>query len=223
MTSINTIVVFGTGQIAELAEFYFRHDTGLEVAAFSVDGDFVKEESFCGRPVIPFEQVENEFPPDRFGFFVALSYTKLNQLRASKVEDAKQKGYAIASYVSSRATTFAHFTAGENAFILEDNTIQPFARIGRNVTLWSGNHIGHHSVIGDHCFVSSHVVVSGGVEIGARSFIGVNATIRDNVKIGERCVVGAGCTLLEDAPDETVYGASSAERSRVPSSRLRRL
>jgi NDP-sugar pyrophosphorylase family protein len=47
---------------------------------------------------------------------------------------------------------------GENCLVLEDNTIQPFASIGRNVTLWSGNHIGHHAQIRDHCFIASHVV-----------------------------------------------------------------
>ena len=50
---------------------------------------------------------------------------------------------------------------GDNCFILEDNTVQPFVTIGNNVTLWSGNHIGHDSVIEDDCFISSHVVVSG--------------------------------------------------------------
>ena len=36
-------------------------------------------------------------------------------------------------------------------------------RIGNDVVLWSGNHIGHDSTIGDHCFIASHVVVSGNV------------------------------------------------------------
>ncbi|MBM4200304.1 MAG: transferase, partial [Gammaproteobacteria bacterium] len=108
-------------------------------------------------------------------------------------------------------------------FILEDNTLQPFAHIGNNVTLWSGNHIGHHSSIHDHCFVASHVVVSGGVEIGEQCFVGVNATLRDHIKIGPRCVLGAGTILLGDAEPEGVYIAQSTDRSRVPSSRLRQI
>ena len=75
---------------------------------------------------------------------------------------------------------------GDNCFILEDNTIQPFVTIGNNVTLWSGNHIGHDSVIEDHCFITSHVVVSGHVRVGARSFLGVNATLRNAITIAPR-------------------------------------
>ncbi len=217
------IVLFGSGQIGELAAFYFSHDSPYEVSAFTVDSVFIKEDQFLGLPVVPFEEITNAFPPQQYGVFIALSYARLNRLRADKLDAAVALGYRAASYVSSRATTFPGFMPGENAFILEDNTIQPFARIGRNVTLWSGNHIGHHSTIGDHCFVASHVVVSGGVSVDAYSFLGVNATIRNNVTIGKRCVVGAGALVLANAPDESVIGPEATPIAKVPSSRLRNL
>lgn len=217
------LVIFGNSQIAELAEFYFRHDANLEVAAFTVDGEYLKENVFCGKPVVAFEDIAKAFAPDTHGGFVALAYTKLNTLRAQKFQEMKAKGYRLVSYVSSRATVWPGFEPGDNCFILEDNTIQPFALIGNNVTLWSGNHIGHHSRIGDHVFVASHVVVSGGVEVGDYSFIGVNATIRDRVRIGERCVIGAGALIAEDAAPEGVYIGPKSERADVPSSRLRKI
>jgi sugar O-acyltransferase (sialic acid O-acetyltransferase NeuD family) len=154
---------------------------------------------------------------------VALSYSKLNRLRAERVAAARALGYGLVSYVSSRATTFPDLEHGENCFILEDNTIQPFAKIGHNVTLWSGNHIGHHSTIEDDVFISSHVVVSGGVRIGQGSFVGVNATIRDHVAIGRECVIGAGALVLEDQADHGVLAPRGTERSPVPSTRLRRI
>lgn len=218
-----SLVVFGIGDIAELAEFYFRHDSNHRVSAFTVDGAYVKEQNFCGKPVIPFEKVAEAFPPDSHEFFAAVSYTKLNTLRAEKVAAAKWVGYRVAHYLSSKANVFPGFQAGENCFILEDNTIQPFAKLGTNVTLWSGNHIGHHATIDDNCFITSHVVVSGGVHIGANTFVGVNATIRDHVRIGQRCVVGAGSVILSDADDESVFSPGATERARVPSSRLRGL
>jgi UDP-3-O-[3-hydroxymyristoyl] glucosamine N-acyltransferase len=94
-------------------------------------------------------------------------------------------------------------------------------RIGHNVTLWSGNHIGHHCVIEDDVFIASHVVVSGGVRIGQGCFIGVNATLRDHITLGPRCVLGAGTLLLADAEAEGVYMGAATERARVPSTRLR--
>jgi acetyltransferase-like isoleucine patch superfamily enzyme len=139
------------------------------------------------------------------------------------VTAARAKGYRLVSYLSSRATVFPGFEPKENCFILEDNTIQPFAAIGANVTLWSGNHIGHHSIIEDDVFLASHVVVSGGVRIGQGSFVGVNVTIRDHVTIGKKCVLGAGAVVLEDQPDFSVVAPRGTERSPVPSTRLRNL
>lgn len=215
------IILFGAGDIAEIADVYFTHDSPFEVAAFTVDSAYMSGDSFRDRPLVSFDTVEDVYPPDRYGFFVALSYAKLNATRAEKVAAARAKGYRLVSYISSRATTFPGFEAGENCFILEDNTIQPFARIGSNVTLWSGNHIGHHSTVEDDVFVASHVVVSGGVRIGRGSFVGVNATIRDHVTIGERCVLGAGALVLEDQPDLSVVAPRGTERAKVPSTRLR--
>ena len=217
------LVIFGTGQIAELAAFYFENDSEYEVVGFAVDEAFLKEGSFLGRPVVAFERVAAAFPPDRHSLFVAVSYAKLNSLRAAKVGAGKAMGYSLATYLSSRATVFPGFTPMENCFILENNTIQPFARIGSNVTLWSGNHIGHHAVIEDDVFLASHVVVSGGVTIGAGSFVGVNVTIRDHLRIGERCVLGAGALVLEDQPDCAVVAPRGTERAKIPSTRLRNL
>lgn len=216
------LVIFGGGDIGQLAHYYFTHDSDYEVVAFTVDRDYAKEKTFCGVPLVPFDEVARQYPPAQHSMFIALSYAQLNQLRREKYEAAKKLGYTLATYVSSHATILSD-AIGENCFILEDNTIQPFVTIGNNVTLWSGNHIGHHSTIADHVFIASHVVVSGGVSIGEASFLGVNATLRDHITVGSRCVVGAGTLLLDDAADETVFIGNGTEVSAVPSTRLRKL
>lgn len=215
------LVIFGSGDIAQLAHYYFSTDSNYEVVAFTVDANYIKESEFCGLPVVAFEDVAKKYPPDFYAFFVALSYSKLNAVRKEKFLAAKEMGYKLVSFISSRATVLNEGRIGENCFIFEDNTIQPFVKIGNNVTLWSGNHIGHHSVIHDHTFIASHVVISGGVEIGEQCFVGVNATLRDHIRIGDRCVVGAGALLLADTEPEGVYIGTATERSKVPSTRLR--
>lgn len=215
------LIIFGAAEIAELAHFYFENDTQHDVAAFVVDDEFVRADTFCGLPVVPRSAVEKQFPPSEFDAFVALSYAKLNAVRREKFLSMKAAGYTLVSYVSSRASVLGGNSIGENCFILEDNTIQPFARLGNNVTLWSGNHIGHHSRVLDHTFIASHVVISGGVTVGESCFLGVNATIRDHVSLGDRCVIGAGALILADAEADGVYLGQAAVRSRVPSGRLR--
>jgi sugar O-acyltransferase (sialic acid O-acetyltransferase NeuD family) len=215
------LVIFGAGDIAQLAAFYFEGDGRRRVAAFVVDSAYRKAESFEARPLVALEELAARFPPDRHDAFVALSYARINRLRAEKCAALRAMGYGLASYVSTRVSAPAGITHGDNCFILEDNTIQPYARIGNNVTLWSGNHIGHHSVIEDDVFIASHAVISGGVRIGQGCFIGVNATLRDHITLGARCVVGAGALILADAEAEGVYMGQATARARVPSSRLR--
>ena len=217
------LVVFGSGDIAELAHFYFSTDSEYQVEAFTVDAEYLTTDSFCDLPVVPFEDVTRCYPPTDFDFFVALSYSKLNAVRKEKYLAAKALGYRLASYVSSHATVLNQGRIGDNCFIFEDNTVQPFVTIGCNVTLWSGNHIGHHSTIGDHSFVSSHVVVSGGVTVGEQCFLGVNSTLRDHITVGDRCVVGAGVLLLKSAEADGLYIGTPTERAAIASSLLKKV
>lgn len=214
------IIIFGTGELAEVAEFYFSQDTGREIAAFTIDGANLTETRFCGKPVVAVEDLSN-IGPDLHDCFVAVGYSRVNGLREEKCLQLKRLGYSLTSYVSPKATIFSNVEIGWNAFILEDNTIQPFVRVGNGVTLWSGNHIGHHAVIEDFAFISSHVVISGGVKVGARTFIGVNSTVNDHLDIGARCVIGSSSLITQDLSDESVTSAVPAKLSPVPSSRLR--
>ncbi|HEU4932341.1 MAG TPA: acetyltransferase, partial [Pyrinomonadaceae bacterium] len=156
------VIIFGVQDFAQLAKFYLQHDSEHEVVAFSVDEQYMPlEKTFEGLPVVAFENVETTYPPTEFKFFAPMSPSRMNRLRESVYQKIKEKGYDFVSYVSSKATVFPGAQIGDNCFILEDNTIQPFTSIGNNVVLWSGNHIGHHSVIKDHVSFTSHVVLSG--------------------------------------------------------------
>ncbi len=214
------LLVFGAGDIARLAHFYFTTDSPHEVSAFTVDRTHRDREDFLKLPLVDFEQAPERYPPSEYKMFVALSYAKMNRLRAEKYFQAKKLGYELVSYVSSRCTFLTEYAIGENCFILEDNTIQPFVRIGNNVTLWSGNHIGHDSVIDDHCFVSSHVVISGHVRVQSYCFIGVNATLRNSITIAPGTLVGAGALIMKDTEPNGVYLGARAERFRKDSDRV---
>jgi len=215
------LVIFGARQIAEVVAFYFDKDSDYEIAAFTVDGAFIEESTFCGRPVLPFETVAGHCRPDEHDLFVAVSYQKMNAVRAEKIEAAKQAGYGLARYVSSKAVTWDGFQPGENSFVMEANVIQPFARVGAGAILWSGNHIGHHSTIGDCCFLASHIVVSGNVRVGERCFIGVNSTLREGIELGARSLIGAGSLIMQDTKPGEVYMPKSTPASPVPSHRVR--
>lgn len=214
------LILVGDSAFAEVAYEYFTHDSPYRVAGFCVESPFLKRDRLCGLPVVPFEEVETHFDPAHHSLYVAVVYTQMNRLRARLCREAKAKGYALASYVSSRAFVWRNVVLGEHCFVFENNVVQPFVTLGDNVVLWSGNHIGHHSTIEDNCFISSHVVISGYVTIGANSFLGVNSCVSNNRKVGRDCWVGPGVALSQDAADGSLFNLEKAVPSKVSSLRF---
>lgn len=189
-----------------MVHFYLEHDSDHEVVAFTANADRLSQSEWRGLPVVPFESLTDTHPPSEFSMYVAVGYSGVNRVRAAVYEQAKQKGYGLITYISSKATIWPDaYEIGDNCFIFEDNTIQPYVKIGNDTVLWSGNHVGHWAEIGDHCFVSSHVVISGYTKIGAYSFLGVNSTFRDGITVGESNVIGAGAVIMKDTKDHEVY------------------
>lgn len=204
------IVIVGDGETAELAYEYFTHDSPHEVVAFAVESAYRKKAELFGLPVVAFEEVERLYPPPAHKAFVAVSYTKLNRVRARLFAEAKRKGYACVSYVSSRAFVWHNVEVGENCFVFENNVVQYAVKLGDNVVLWSGNHIGHQTVVKDNVFISSHVVVSGYCEVGENCFLGVNSSVANNVKIARDCLIGMGAVVHKDTEERKVYVGTPA-------------
>jgi len=205
------VIVFGVLDTAELAHYYLTHDSDHEVVAFTVNRQYIEHDNFHGLPVVAFEDVETLFPPSEYKFFAPMTGRNMNRNREAIYNHAKAKGYQFISYISSRATLFGN-EIGDNCFILEDNTIQPFTTIGNNVVLWSGNHIGHHGQIKDHVFFTSHVVLSGHCVVESYSFFGVNSTIRDYTTIAQGTLVGMASAIMKETEEWGVYVGNPAKK-----------
>ncbi|MDX2138562.1 MAG: acetyltransferase [Chloroflexota bacterium] len=219
MEKTHKLILMGDSLFAEIAYEYFTYESNYEVVAFSVEEAYLQRTSLFGLPVVPFETLEDNYAPADHSFYAALVYTQLNRLRARLYHDSKQKGYTPASFISPRAFIWRNVQIGEHCFIFEDNTVQPFVTIGNNVVLWSGNHIGHHSIIRNHNFISSHVVISGVCDIGESCFFGVNATVGNNVTIGADCLIGASAVVVKDTPENTLVKATVSEHASVSARR----
>jgi sugar O-acyltransferase (sialic acid O-acetyltransferase NeuD family) len=201
MQKTKKLVLFGDSAFAEIAYEYFTHDSEYEVVAFTVSREFLKKEKLFGLPIVAFEEVETICPPATHDMHIALVYNNMNRIRIQFYNQAKQKGYKLATYISSRSFVWRNVEIGDNCFVFEDNTIQPFVKIGNDNVFWSGNHIGHHSIIGSHNFISSHVVISGFCTIGNANFMGVNSTMGNNLSIGNDCLIGSAVHIVRPVKD----------------------
>jgi sugar O-acyltransferase (sialic acid O-acetyltransferase NeuD family) len=217
------LIIVGDSAFAEIACEYFTHDSPYRVVGFAVERAYRKREALFGLPIVAFEDLPAHFEPARHSVYVAATYTQVNRLRTRLAQEAKARGYALASYVSSKAFVWSNVKLGEHCFIFENNVVQPFVQVGSNVVLWSGNHIGHHSTIGDNCFISSHVVISGFVRVGENCFLGVNSTIVNNCTIGRDTWLGPGVTITRDVPEGSLYKPGKVEPSPVGTLRFFKL
>lgn len=217
------VIVFGSKDVAEMNYFFLTHDSPFEVVAFTVDQAYLKEETLCGLPVVPFEQVEATYPPAAYKMSLFLGYRDLNRFRALKYSQAKEKGYALASYVSSKVIKWPGLMIGENSMISEGAIIQPHARIGNDVMISSGALVGHNSVIGDHCFIGARTVILGNVTVEPFCVLGANCTIKDGITIRRECIVGAGSYVSEDTKEKGVYITKPAQLMPMSSDKFKRM
>ena len=199
-------IIFGSSGQAEVMAFLLEVDSEYEITAFTSTKDFIDKNEIYGKPFVPFEQIEETYPPSDYEMHIAVGYQNNNKTRERFYHEAKQKGYKLLTYISSKCTNYAK-SIGDNCFIFEDNTLQPFVTIGNNCILWSGNHIGHHSEICDNAFISSHVVISGHCKVESYTFVGVNSCLRDGMSISEGCIIGAGSVIVKNTePNKTYIG-----------------
>lgn len=205
MLKSKRVVIFGTGDLAQIIADYFERDTEYSVSGFTVDAEYSQDN------VVPFETVEDYFPPETHDMYIAVVYGDMNRLRQKKTKEAKAMRYNIASYISPHAFVSPTAKIGEGVTIFENNVVQPFVEIGNNVILWSGNHIGHSTKIHDNVFVSSHVCISGWCDIGENSFLGVNSTVANGISIGRESWIMHGSIISSDIPPNSFVKTVQSE------------
>ena len=214
------LIIYGNKSVARGAYSGFRRNPKYEVVAFTVDREYLEGDRFCDLPIVPFDTVKNEFPPEAHRMFIAVGYVGANKIRKERYLRSKEMGYRLVSAVNPTAIVNPEMTIGENCIVGPFAVVSESARIGNNVFISTACTIGHDVVIGDHCFLSDGVSVGGSVSIGARSYLGIRSIIRNKVSIGNDCVIGAGALMLQDAEDGCVYMGEPATLLPISSDKL---
>lgn len=212
MAAAENLIIFGTSTFSNLAWYCISHDTAYQCKGFTVDQAYCNARQHEGLSLIPFESLELHFPPESNSLILPIGFTAINGLRQTRYLEAKTKGYKIANYVSTRASTWPDLTIKDNCLIYEHAIIQPFATIGENTIIRSGAHISHHCKIGNHVFIAAGATLGGNVTVHDQAFIGLGAVIRDGVTIAEKCFIGAGAVVIKDTEANGVYIGNPAKK-----------
>src|SRR6201999_4005306 len=90
------LILVGDGLFAGIAFEYFTYDSDYDVVAFTVEAEYLKRDTLCGLPIVPFEALQDHYDPAGHSVYAALTYTQVNRLRARLSQAAKAKGYKLA-------------------------------------------------------------------------------------------------------------------------------
>lgn len=208
---MSKVIIFGIRDFANLAYHYLSQSSEHQVVAFSVTRKFLPADpTFKGLPIIPFGEVEQQFPPNGHLFFAPMSHRNLNRDRESIFKAIAGKGYEFISYIHPSTTVSKQAEVGKNCMILESNTLQPFVEVEDNVIIWGDNFIAHHSTISQSVFIACNVTVGGHCSIGERSFLGNSCSIRDQLIISKDTTIGMGANVVKETEVGLTYTGNPA-------------
>ena len=171
--------------------YYLRVDDLRQVACFTVDAKYIKDEEFCGLPIVPFEEIETKFPPGEYEILIAIGNSKMNNVRRQTFSRIKEKGYTVASYIHSSCSVHSQ-DFGEGNILLENCLIYPFAKVGSGNLMWDHVLISHDCVVGDFNTFSSYADLCGYVKIGNNGYFGKHCILNDFMEVADYTLVGAG-------------------------------
>ena len=213
------LIIYGIGRFAEYAAYVFENDSSYEVTAFCMEQAYLDTQLISDKTenIIPFEKLLEKFKSEDHDLFIAVGN---NLVRERIFNSAKQKGYKLATYISSKASTWDNLKIGENCFVGEGCALQPFIIIGNNNILFS-THAGHHSNIGNHTLLSG-TFLAGNVTVGNYSFLGLHSSIKENIKIGSKNIIGMNSAITANTDDNSVYTAPTAIKRKITFQELNR-
>ena len=217
------VIIFGIGKVSDVISYFLENFSDYKIIAYTVDEEYIFQNKFREKPVIPFKNLENLYIPSEYDVFVALGYQELNRLREKKCLEVKEKGYKLFSYIGNSSGISKDLIYKENCFVMDGALIHPKVEIGKNVFIWSGSMIGHHSYISDNCWLTSSSNISGGVNVGKNCFFAVNSTVANSLKIGKNCFFGANSLITKSVDDESVFIENSSNIYRLKSHQFLKL
>lgn len=211
------IIIYGNGAIAKVIFSYIKEKA--EVVGFTVDEACINSgvNSFCGMPLISFNNVQKIFKPQEHSMIIAVGFREMNELRHLKHEEAQQKGYSLATFIHESVMIHNEVFVEEGCIILDHVSIHPGSRILRGTFISSNVNIGHDCRIESFNWINSGVSIAGGCHIGYGCFFGVNSSVAHDVNIGKHNFIAANTLINKNTQNGEVYISEAGRLFRLQS------
>lgn len=198
------IIIFGITKYAELIRYLCQEVDNQMVVCHTVDRKYITDDGNFNTTIVPFEEIENYYSPDKYKILPVVGYKNMNNNRKDVFEKILKKGYEIASFIHPSAYVAKNVKMGIGNIISINVTISPFVNIGNGNIFSPSTTIAHHTKIDDFNFLGLSSSILGNAHITHNCFLGCNCTIRNNVTIMPYTLVGAGAYISTNTQEYSV-------------------
>jgi len=208
---MKNVVIFGPNDLGRLLKYYMEKDNDpRKIVAFTVDREYFKDTNFFGLPVIPFDELMDQYPPSENEILLAIGNSRMNNVRKAVFQKCKALGYQIASYIHSNCSIHSN-QMGEGNILLEKCLVYPYSQMGSGNLLWDHVLISHDCVVGDFNTFSSYADLCGYVKIGNNCYFGKHCILHDAIEVADYTLVGAAAYAKKSTqPYDVVVPARGA-------------
>lgn len=200
------VIIYGAGAYGKLFFCEAEHYGAIDIAAFTVDEQYLKNEKELGMPVVPFESIEIIYPPEQYDMIVLCGYNIMRN-RPVMYQKAKAKGYKLINYISPKAMLETKIEMGDNNIIMANATVGYDCLLGNNNVIRQGVYLGHESVMHNHSIISTGCLLGGRSVIEDLIFFGIGVTARGYITYGRESLIGVGSNVVKNVePYSTCCG-----------------
>ena len=187
------IVVFGTGDFADIVSFVAEQKLGWRIIAYTVSKGLVEDGSaeYNGRPLVPFDRLEKLYKPENVELVIGMIGKNMFDQRSGVFDLIRGKGYYIPNIIDPDARVDTE-NIGSGNVILAHTSIEAHCSIGSGNIIWQNVVLPHHNRLGSFNNLAPSVSLSGYSEIGNHCFVGNNVCIKNRTAVGDYAYIGAG-------------------------------
>lgn len=197
-------IIFGITSFAKMVRYYVEKYSEIKIAAYAVDCEYKTNNIFDGLPVVEFETIEENYPPEDYSFILALGYKRMNESRKQKYQIIKKKGYKLENFIHPSVVQDCP-EMGEGNIIFENVTLAYGVKIGNANIIWNGCQISHESIVGDFNFFSGGSLIAGMTVVKNNCFLGINSAVCGGRILEDYTLIGAGCYMNNSSKPYGVY------------------
>ena len=197
------VLVFGTGDFADIVSFVLEKKMGRSIAAYAVHARFKREDFWRERPLVSLEESALLYPPGEYDAALAVIGKKMFRQREALFVEIRGMGYRLINVIHPRACVDTG-EIGSGNVILANVSIEAHCSIGDGNIIWQNTVLPHHNKIGSFCNLAPSVSLSGYSSVGTHCFVGNNVCVKNRIHIPDDCFIGAGAYVSGPLREGTV-------------------